>query len=205
MNALGSHDDPNPEKKNPDNECHCLKKGGFKCFKSGVMNMEPCKREAQAPLALSMPHFYQADESFQNTVHGLKPEKSKHEFYMDIVPEFGMPLSIQLRFQLNMVLTRNEKVPEIANMEKEIVMPFLWAQVGFNEPSTYMSKLFRFSLEAPDRLPLQGAIVLFVFSGLLAVIPLGYFIWQRQSKKMLFNGKTSVLGYFQLKKKIVIF
>ena len=40
-----SHDDPNPAVKNPDNECYCLKDEGFRCFKSGVTYMEPCKRE----------------------------------------------------------------------------------------------------------------------------------------------------------------
>ena len=58
-NAMGSHDDPDAEARNADNECYCLEDEGFTCFKSGVMNMEPCKRETFAPLALSMPHFYQ--------------------------------------------------------------------------------------------------------------------------------------------------
>jgi hypothetical protein len=31
----------------------------FKCYKSGVYNMGPCKRENPVPLALSYPHFYQ--------------------------------------------------------------------------------------------------------------------------------------------------
>ena len=57
--------------------------------------MEPCKRELEAPLALSMPHFYQADPSFLAAVEGLKPEKEKHQFFMDVVPEFGFPLAIR--------------------------------------------------------------------------------------------------------------
>ena len=57
--------------------------------------MEPCKRELEAPLALSMPHFYQADPSFLEAVEGLKPEKEKHQFFMDVVPEFGFPLAIR--------------------------------------------------------------------------------------------------------------
>jgi len=80
---MGSHDDSNPNRKNPDNECYCMKDlvcmsslrnathiihlnltfkillQKYKCFKSGVLNMEPCKRDTGAPLALSYPHFYQ--------------------------------------------------------------------------------------------------------------------------------------------------
>ncbi len=56
---MGAHDDTDPDRRNEDNACYCLKNQKFKCFKSGVLNMEPCKRADKAPLALSMPHFYQ--------------------------------------------------------------------------------------------------------------------------------------------------
>ena len=73
------------------------------------MSMEPCKIApgdvgVGAPVALSMPHFYQADPSLLDTVVGLKPQKEKHEFYMDVVPELGFPLAIRPRFQLNVVI-----------------------------------------------------------------------------------------------------
>ena len=91
-NALGSHwDGEDPELRNVENECYCMEdKGcqilfifisitrktsvtvwrmkiysatGFPCFKSGVMNMGPCKTTESlptgAPIALSAPHFYQ--------------------------------------------------------------------------------------------------------------------------------------------------
>ncbi len=56
---MGAHDDPDPERRNPANKCFCMEEQGFTCFKSGVLNMEPCKRDTKAPLALSYPHFYQ--------------------------------------------------------------------------------------------------------------------------------------------------
>ena len=62
-NAMGAHDDPNTERRNEDNECYCRKDQGFDCYKSGVLNMAPCKatpdRPDGAPIALSYPHFYQ--------------------------------------------------------------------------------------------------------------------------------------------------
>ena len=36
-----------------------------------------------------------------DAVIGLKPDKSKHEFYLDVVPEFGFPMAMRPRFQLN--------------------------------------------------------------------------------------------------------
>ena len=38
------------------------------------------------PVVLSPPHFYQSDKSLLKAVHGLNPEKSKHETYVDIEP-----------------------------------------------------------------------------------------------------------------------
>ena len=52
------------------------------------------------PLALSFPHFYQADESYLDGVYGLRPEKEKHEFTLDVVPEFGFPLALRPGFQV---------------------------------------------------------------------------------------------------------
>ena len=98
--------------RNTDNKCYCLK--GFDCFKSGVLNMAPCKISeslpAGAPIALSYPHFYQADPHYLSAVEGLQPDKEKHEFYVDIAPEFGFPLAIRPRFQLNVVIKRDQDI-----------------------------------------------------------------------------------------------
>ena len=97
INALGAHDDQNMIRRNPDNECYCMKDEDFTCFKTGVLPMG-------APIALSYPHFYQADESNLEAVEGLNPQKEKHGFYVDISPDFGFPLAIRPRFQLNFVI-----------------------------------------------------------------------------------------------------
>ena len=89
-------------RRNPENECFCMKEEGFTCFKSGVYDIGPCRktpgRPFGAPIALSAPHFYQADPSFREAVVGMKPEKEMHQSYVDVVPELGIPLAIQTRF-----------------------------------------------------------------------------------------------------------
>ena len=37
--------------------------------------------------------------------------KEEHEFYVDISPEFGFPLAIRPRFQLNAIIQRDPDVP----------------------------------------------------------------------------------------------
>jgi len=177
-NALGAHDDPDPVKRNIDNECYCMKDKKFDCYKTGVMNMAPCKVTPDlptgAPIALSYPHFYQADEQYLNAVVGLKPDKEKHQFYVDIAPDFGFPLAIRPRFQLNVVINRDTDVPIMSNFAEELILPFLWAQDGFSEPSVEMAEAIKFGLAAPAKLSLLGGVAMLALGGCLL---LGSLIW----------------------------
>ena len=191
-NAFGTHDDSNATQRNLENECYNLENevDGWKPFKSGVVNMENCKKVKDKssgeyswpPIALSQPHFYNADPSFGQAVRGLKPSKEKHEFYMDVVPEFGFPLALLPRFQLNIVLFRMDDVDAVKNMDgADIVLPFLWAGLGFEEPSELMASQIQFGLDAPHKLPILGAVVFFVLGGALLLTALGYFLWLRRA------------------------
>ncbi len=129
-----------------------------------------------------MPHFYQADQSFLDAVEGLNPEKEKHQFYIDAVPEFGFPLAIRPRFQLNVIIGRtiDPGWEAIADMREEIVLPFLWAQDGFDEPSEELAEAIAFGLEAPDKLPMLAATALFVIGAVLLLSALVYFVWRKR-------------------------
>lgn len=183
-NALGSHLDSNPKTRNDDNSCYCLENQGFSCFKSGVLNLAPCKRSLDlpkgAPIALSFPHFYQADQSFRDAVGGLNPEKEKHEFYVDISPEFGFPLAIRPRFQLNAIIQRDPSIEIMSKFSDELILPFLWAQDGFDEPSEEMAEAIRFGLAAPKKLAMIGGISLLVLGGAMC---LGVLIWWLRTSK----------------------
>jgi len=191
INALGAHDDQNMTRRNPDNECYCMKDQAFTCFKTGVLNMAPCKINPDlpkgAPIALSYPHFYQADESYLNAVEGLNPQKEKHEFYVDISPDFGFPLAIRPRFQLNVVIRRDEDVESMRNFADELVLPFLWAQDGFSEPSEEMAKAIKFGLDAPSKLSLLGGVALIAIGGGLV---LGALTWMLVTKRNASNSLT---------------
>lgn len=39
--------------------------------------------------------------------------KEKHEFYVDIAPDFGFPLAIRPKFQLNVVINKDPDVPSM--------------------------------------------------------------------------------------------
>lgn len=41
---------------------------------------------AGAPIIMSFPHFYQADEKFVSAIKGMRPNKEEHETFVDINP-----------------------------------------------------------------------------------------------------------------------
>lgn len=183
-NAMGSHTDRNPETGNQDNKCFCMEDQGFPCLKSGVLNMGPCKKmpglPTGAPIALSYPHFYEADQSFLDAVEGLSPDKEKHQFYVDISPEFGFPLAFRPRFQLNAIIRRDTDIPLMSEFPELLILPFLWAQDGFGEPSPEMAEAIKFGLAAPDSLPLLGGSVLLVTGGAMVLAALSWAVWSRR-------------------------
>jgi hypothetical protein len=184
-NAMGSHNDSNAEYQNKENACYCMEEEGFTCFKSGVLNMAPCKttkdRPKGAPIALSYPHFYQADPSFREAVVGMTPKKELHEFYIDVLPEFGFPLAIRPRFQLNAVLRRDPDIPLIANFADQLVLPFLWAQDGYSEPSLVMASKIKMGLAVPGKLSKLGGIILVALGGVLLLSALAWSLWNRKT------------------------
>lgn len=65
----------------PDYECN---------LKSGVRNVSRC---VNAPVFVSFPHFYAADESYRNVISGLKPNKTKHRFHLTL-QKVGLPRAL---------------------------------------------------------------------------------------------------------------
>jgi len=185
-NALGSHDDPDDNMRNEANECYCLKEEGFECYKSGVLDMGPCKRSETLPkgppMALSYPHFYLSDPSFREAVVGMKPDKEKHQFYADIEPTLGVPLAIRPRFQLNAVLRRDPNIPVMSELVEELVLPFLWAEDGFGGPSEEFEAAVSFGVSAPRKLSLLGGGLLLVLGGLMLASALGWVVWARRQE-----------------------
>lgn len=59
--------------------CYCA---DVECQPSGTLNVSICKYGA--PAFMSLPHFYLADESYRNSIVGMKPDKAKHEFSLAV-------------------------------------------------------------------------------------------------------------------------
>ena len=55
-------------------------------------------------MLLSWPHFYNGDSWLVSQVEGLRPDKDKHEFGVDILPELGVGLRAAIRMQINIFI-----------------------------------------------------------------------------------------------------
>lgn len=128
----------------PGNECYCVK---GTCAPMGLLNAESCRMGA--PAFVSFPHFYAADPFLLDLVDGLEPNEEKHSFYMDIVPEVGVPATVSVKLQINLHVT---PVPTISLLRHlpEVYMPMLWFEVkaGMTPDLVSQMKMLLFFLDS---------------------------------------------------------
>uniref|UniRef100_G3QZ95 Scavenger receptor class B member 2 n=1 Tax=Gorilla gorilla gorilla TaxID=9595 RepID=G3QZ95_GORGO len=107
-----------------DNAGFCIPEGN--CLGSGVLNVSICKNGA--PIIMSFPHFYQADERFVSAIEGMHPNKEDHETFVDINPLTGIILKAAKRFQINIYVKKLDDFVETGDI-RTMVFPVMY----FNE------------------------------------------------------------------------
>ena len=109
-----------------------------------------------SPIMMSWPHFFQADLELLKTVDGLKPDKNKHQFFMDIQPKLGVALKAQARSQINVQMYKmeeelEERVKEAKGL-RDMIFPVLWFESGIdgiNDPHTL--ELLQTAIYMPEK------------------------------------------------------
>ncbi|XP_057325256.1 protein croquemort-like isoform X2 [Microplitis mediator] len=115
----------------PSRACYCQ---DVECQPSGALNVSSCK--FGAPAFISLPHFYLADPSYLNAVDGLSPSKDKHEFSMLVEPNFGIPLQVKARLQLNLLIQPIKHLSIYTDIPR-VYMPVLWFKQEANLTESY--------------------------------------------------------------------
>nr|QAB43879.1 sensory neurone membrane protein SNMP2b [Oedaleus asiaticus] len=107
------------------------------CLPSGAISVKECFR---APIAVSYPHFYQAEPEYLQYAEGLSPSKELHETFVVIEPESGTPLLGAKRLQFNMRAARVPQVPALANLTDGL-FPLLWVEEGVELEEAELSQV----------------------------------------------------------------
>lgn len=112
---------------NPDNAGFCVPAGN--CLGSGLLNVSVCKEGA--PIIMSSPHFYQADEKFAQDIFGMTPNKEEHQTSIDINPLTGVVLQAAKRLQINVYVEQIPNFSQTGNV-RTVVFPVAY----LNESAT---------------------------------------------------------------------
>ncbi|XP_042534183.1 lysosome membrane protein 2 [Dipodomys spectabilis] len=104
-----------------DNAGFCPPSGN--CLGSGVLNASICKNGA--PIIMSFPHFYQAEEKFTSAIHGMNPNKEDHETFVDINPLTGIILKAAKKLQINIYVKKIDDFIETGDI-RTMVFPVMY-------------------------------------------------------------------------------
>ncbi|XP_026572913.1 lysosome membrane protein 2 [Pseudonaja textilis] len=102
---------------NPDNAGFCVPAGH--CMGSGILNVTGCKQGA--PIFLSLPHFFHAEEKYVKSVEGMHPNKQNHDTFLDINPLTGVLVRANKRMQINVYV---EMIPGFIQTGNIKTMPY---------------------------------------------------------------------------------
>ncbi|OXA50660.1 Sensory neuron membrane protein 1 [Folsomia candida] len=164
----------------PENECYCVTPReplDPTCAPTGVVRLRSCK--TGAPVVMSKPHFLDADESVINGVTGMKPEKEKHDTFLDIEPTLGVPLKGVRRIQVNVETQPFISMGEIFKTLPFSYIPFIWVGEGAELDDDLYNELKSMYL-TPLKIANIGkwtAVGLGIAGTLGGAVALGYFTW----------------------------
>lgn len=91
-------------------------------MKAGLIDVTECYYGF--PIALSYPHFLDSDESLVNDIEGIKPEEY-HRSDIWIQPESGLPLEVNVKFQINIAMGNIDNIHG-GNVFSKLTVPLLW-------------------------------------------------------------------------------
>ncbi|KAE8747118.1 hypothetical protein FOCC_FOCC006116 [Frankliniella occidentalis] len=116
----------------PDNKCFCQpgESPTAPCELKGLQNISPCHYDA--PVFVSFPHFWNADDSLLRAVEGLTPNRDLHETFFKIQPKLGVTMEAKVRIQLNLKVDHAPYIHSVHTFP-EIVFPIIWLEEGVDE------------------------------------------------------------------------
>ena len=105
-----------------------------------MQNVTKCKRES--PAFVSRPHFHLADPFYnQQFQYGIQPEEGLHDSSFWVEPKSSIPVKVEMRLQLNIMLRKIEGIEYLFKNLPEIIFPVFWFDSTAILPSSMAGSL----------------------------------------------------------------
>ncbi|XP_034234473.1 scavenger receptor class B member 1-like [Thrips palmi] len=150
---------------NPDNSCYCRPEVA-PCLPRGLSDLTPCYYDI--PAAVSLPHFYKADERLLEKIDGLHPNESLHATTLAIQPRVGVPLVAHIRVQTNLVVHKTKGNPRVAPFNN-LTVPIFWVDLTVRGLPDSLSSLLDLMLRVAPIIQ-TTVIAVLVASGALLLV-----------------------------------
>ncbi|KAI1287075.1 Lysosome membrane protein 2 [Halotydeus destructor] len=175
----------------PPRKCFCTRKRRKDwCGKQdGLFDIGPCNSEA--PLFISMPHFYSANPPLHTKFDGLKPNKRDHWSVIDVEPTTGIPMYAAKKLQINVKV---ETIPMLGDFSSigNLYIPLAWIEEEGGLTDELANEL-KFKLLYPvkgAKVGLVGGAIIFAAIFLSALLPVLQRRKQDTAKQVQSGPKT---------------
>ncbi|XP_034952739.1 scavenger receptor class B member 1-like [Chelonus insularis] len=111
------------------------------CPPNGIFNSSVCT--FNMPIAVSLPHFLNGDESLKKNIDGLNPQQNLHETYVNVHPRLGIVMGGHSRVQLNVEARKVAGIPFLGNIEDGQILPLIWIDVGVDSIPDHLMNLLK--------------------------------------------------------------
>ena len=157
--------------------CYCPDNSTNLCLPSGYLNLGPCYPDISPPLAVSFPHGLHSASNPLLT-HQPRPDYEKHNLHIDLNTELGVPLVVQVNFQLSAILRPDPAFPLLDQITNTRLVPLFWASEGFSQPTGWMISQTKLALSLPTALSLGAAATLTTIGLLLLLL----WVWRHHRR-----------------------
>ncbi|KAF0773021.1 protein croquemort-like [Aphis craccivora] len=151
------------------NTCYCPSSG---CPLPGVRPLSLCG-DNSLPIFISFPHFYLADKSYRQSVVGMNPNRTLHEFKIILENDYSIPLKVDARLQFNVKVKPIKDLKILKNMP-EIYLPVFWFSESFKIPQNMSDQLLIVTNVLPIFIPYVWLIL--ALAGCVMLI-LSTYLW----------------------------
>ena len=144
------------------------------------------------PIFISWPHFLDADPIYLKPFNGLKPNRTRHQTYVDIEPVTGTPVDFIARIQVNVEVNTSQVSRISHNNMKSMIFPTLWQEFSIHITDK-MAHTIVSQTETPRIVSFSIATLVLVI-GISFVLYATFLIFSNFHRKLLSKQQTPLLS-----------